>query len=49
VKTQYFGVKQIKEIIFQYIKENSLEEDATRGHIKLDPFISRLVGDLKPD
>jgi hypothetical protein len=41
-------MKDVKDIIFQYIKENSLEEEATRGHIRLDPFISRLVGDLKP-
>jgi hypothetical protein len=48
-KSQYFVISDIKELIFQYIKENALEENATRGHINLDPFISRLVGDLKPD
>lgn len=41
-------MKDIKELISIYIKENALEENARRGHISLDPFIGKLVGDIKP-
>ena len=37
-------MKTIKDIITQYITENSLEEDVKRGNIKLDLYIHKLVG-----
>lgn len=42
-------MKDVKDIILKYIQENQLEEDVARGHVKLEPFISRLVGELKSD
>ena len=42
-------MKDIKDIINAYIRDNELEQDSKRGHIKLDPLIHKLVGDCKPD
>jgi hypothetical protein len=41
-------MKDVKDIIAAYIRDNSLEENAKRGHISLDPFVGKLVGDIKP-
>ena len=48
LKLPFYNMKDVKELIAQYIKENGLEESAKRGHITLDPFIGKLVGDIKP-
>lgn len=49
IKQQSYSVKDVKDLINIYIKENELEKDAKKGHLKLDPFINKLVGDCKPD
>jgi translation initiation factor 2D len=46
---QCYSIKDVKELINQYFAQNSLEEDAKRGHVKIDPLLIRLVGDCKPD
>jgi hypothetical protein len=48
LKLPFYNIKDVKDLIALYIKENSLEETAKRGHISLDPFIGKLVGDIKP-
>ena len=48
LKLPFYNMKDVKELIALYIKENGLEESAKRGHVTLDPFIGKLVGDIKP-
>jgi hypothetical protein len=48
LKLPFYNMKDVKDLIALYIKENGLEESAKRGHITLDPFIGKLVGDIKP-
>ena len=48
---EYYKAKDAKDIINAYIAQENLEdpEQVKRGHIKLDPYIVKLVGDCKPE
>eukprot|EP00347_Sterkiella_histriomuscorum_P011099 403373759 len=44
---KYFNLKELRDLLTDYVKENNLENFATKGSVKLDPILNQIISNRK--